>query len=115
MYYNLLYLTRALTLGILFSTLVRVAVVAKLVILGILFMISFILELRVVLHCTENHIFFFQTYWKDGISKKIALELDFSCIIEKDYISFFRKYDLTPRRKMKDDLSQKKNTRKYDI
>ena len=73
-----------------------------------MFIISFILELRVVLHCTENHIFFFQTYWKDGISKKIALELDLSCIIGKDYISFSRKYDLTPRRKMKDDLSQKK-------
>ena len=21
-------------------------------------------------HCTENHIFFFQTFWKDGLSKK---------------------------------------------
>ena len=36
------------------------------------------------------------------------LEFDLSCIIGKDYISFSRKYDLTPRRKMKDDLSQKK-------
>ena len=32
----------------------------------------------------------------------------------KDDISFSRKYDLTPRPKMKDDLSQE-NTRKYDI
>ena len=48
------------------------------------------------LHCTENHIFFFQTFWKDGLSKKIALENDLSCIIGKDDISFFRKYDLTP-------------------
>ena len=32
----------------------------------------------------------------------------------KDDISFSRKYYLTPKRKMKDDLSQK-STRKYDI
>ena len=67
-----------------------------------------------MLHCTENHIFFFQTSWKDGLSKKIALEFDLSCIIGKDDISISRKYDLTSRRKMKDDLSQK-NTQKYDI
>ena len=62
------------------------------------------------IHRTENHIFFFQTSWKDGLSKKIALEYDLSCIIGKDDISFSRQYDLTPRRKMKDDLSQKKYT-----
>ena len=39
--------------------------------------------------------------------KKIALEYDISCVIEKDDFSFSRKYDLTPKRKMKDDLSQK--------
>ena len=61
-----------------------------------------------MLDSTENHIFFFQTSWKDGLSIKIALEFDLSCIIGKDDISFFQKYDLTPRRKMKDDLSQKK-------
>ena len=42
------------------------------------------------IHCTENHIFFFQTSWKDGLSKKIALKFDLSCVIGK----------------MKDDLSQ---------
>ena len=42
-------MTRSLTLDILFSTLVRKAVVAKLVILGISFLISFMLPLRVVL------------------------------------------------------------------
>ena len=47
------------------------------------------------LHYTENHIFFFQTSWKDGLSEKIALEYDLSCIIGKDDISFSRKYDLT--------------------
>ena len=67
-----------------------------------------------MLHCTENHIFFFQTSWKDGLSKKIALEFDLSCIIGKDDISISRKDDLTLQRKMKDDLS-KKNTQKYDI
>ena len=41
-------------------------------------------------------------------SKKIALKFDLSCIIGNDYFSFSRGYDLTPRRKMKDDLSKKK-------
>ena len=44
---------------------------------------------------TIKHIFFFQTSWKDGISKKIALEYDLSCIIGKDHVSFSQKYDLT--------------------
>ena len=48
--------------------------------------------------------------WKVGLSKKIALEYGLYCIVEKDDISFSRKYDLTPRRKMKDDLSQKDYT-----
>ena len=39
--------------------------------------------------------FFFWTSWKDGLSKNIALEYDLSCIIGKDDISFFRKFDLT--------------------
>ena len=47
-------------------------------------------------------------------SKKIALEFDLSCIIGKDDNSFFRKYDLNPSQKMKDDLSQI-NTQNYDI
>ena len=61
-------------------------------------------------HCTENQILFFQTSWKDGLSKKIVMKYDLSCIIGKNDISFFRKYDLTLRRKMKDDLCQKKYT-----
>ena len=48
------------------------------------------------MHCAENRIFFFQASWKDGLSKKIVLEYDLSCIIGKDDISFSRKYDLTP-------------------
>ena len=40
------------------------------------------------LHGTENYIFFFQTSWKDGLSKKIALEYNLSCIIRKDDISY---------------------------
>ena len=62
-------------------------------------------------HCTENHIFFFRTSWKDGLSKKIAPEYDLSCIIGKDDIYFSRKYDPTryiwSYTKMKDDLSKK--------
>ena len=65
-------------------------------------------------HCTENQIFFFQTSWKDGLSKKIALEYDLSRIIGKDHVSLSRKYGLNLRRKMKDDLFQK-NTRRCDI
>ena len=42
-------MTKLLTLGILFSTTVRAAAVAKLVMLGILFLTSFIFALRVVL------------------------------------------------------------------
>ena len=48
------------------------------------------------LHFTENHIFFFQTSWEDGFSKKIGLKYDLSCIIGEDDISFSRKYDLAP-------------------
>ena len=46
MHHNLLFLTKSLTLGILFSTVVRAVVVAKLVILGIPPLITFILALR---------------------------------------------------------------------
>ena len=46
------------------------------------------------LHGTKNHIFFFQMFCKDCLSKKIKLECDISCIIRKDDISFPRKYDL---------------------
>ena len=41
--------TKLITLGILFSTEVRAVTVAKFVLLGILFLISIILALRVVL------------------------------------------------------------------
>ena len=65
-------------------------------------------------HCTKNHIFFFRTSWKDGLSKKIAVEHDLSCIIGKDDISFSRKYDLTCWME-NERWSFLKNTRKYDI
>ena len=55
----------------------------------------------------ENHIFFFQTPWKDGLSKKIALEYNLSCVIGKDDIFFSRKYDLFS-------LGRKWNTWKHD-
>ena len=53
-------------------------------------------------HCTKKYNFFFQMFWKDGFSEKIALEYDLSCIITKDDMTLF------VRQKMKDDLSQKK-------
>ena len=37
-----------------------------------------------------KHIFFFRTSWKDGLSKKLTLEFDLSCIIGKNDISFSR-------------------------
>ena len=49
LHHNLLFLTKPLTLGILLSTVVKVAFVVKLVILGHLFLISFVLLLRVLL------------------------------------------------------------------
>ena len=52
---------------------------------------KFLLDKIVICHCTENHIFFFRTSWKDSLPKKIALEYDLSCIIKKDDISFFPK------------------------
>ena len=39
------------------------------------------------IHCTKNHIFFFQMFRKDRLSKKIALEHDLSCIIRKNVFS----------------------------
>ena len=52
---------------------------------------------------------------KIALPKKIALEYDISCIIGKDDISFFRKYDLTPWTVNERWSFFKKNTQKYDI
>ena len=49
MYYSQFFLTKLLTLGVIFSTTVRIVVVAKLVIFGISPLASFILALRAVL------------------------------------------------------------------
>ena len=65
-------------------------------------------------HCTENHILFFQTSWKDGLSKKFPLEYDLSWIIGKDNISFSWRYDLATWTE-NERWSLSKNTRKYDI
>ena len=55
----------------------------------------------------KNHIFFFQMFWKDGLSKKMTLEYDFSCIIRKDDISFSRKYGLLLTQKERWSFSKK--------
>ena len=55
-------------------------------------------------HCTKNHIFFFEMFWKDRLSKKISLEYDLSCIIS---IFFPENMILFFKRKAKNDLSQK--------
>ena len=51
--------------------------------------------------------FCFEMFWKDGLSKKIALEYDLSCIIRKGGIVFHEKRILFFRRRKKGDLSQK--------
>ena len=72
------------------------------------------------IHCTKNHIFFFQMFWKDGLSSHwnmtwIALGYDTSCTTSWKMIFFFpENMILFYRRKMKDDLSQE-NTWKHDI
>ena len=50
---------------------------------------------------------FSSNFWKDSLSKKIALEHDLSCTIRKDGTSFSRINDIFSRRKVKDDLFQK--------
>ena len=67
------------------------------------------------MHCTKNHIFFFQMFRKDDISKIIALEYDLSCIIRKDDISFSQKYDLISLDGKGKMIFLKKNTWKYDV
>ena len=51
-------------------------------------------------------------FWKDCLSKEIALKYDLSCIIRKDDIIFPDNMILFFRHKRKDDFSQK-NTWKY--
>ena len=58
------FLTKLLTLGISFSTAVKAIIVAKIVILGISPLTSFILELRVVLVAKLVYqVFFLQYFW----------------------------------------------------
>ena len=64
-----------------------------------------------LIHCTENHIFFFQTSWKDDVSKKNCAAIWSFLYYRERWYSFFPKI-LPLRRKVKDDLSQK-NMRKY--
>ena len=57
---------------------------------------------------------FFQTSWKDGLYKKIALEFDLSCFIGKDYIYYFsRKWKMIfLKKKKKKIIFQKKKKKK---
>ena len=64
-------------------------------------------------HCTKNLTLFLQMLWKDGISKKIALEYDLFCIIRKDDISFSRKYDFILKTENKKWSFSKKNMEIY--
>ena len=67
--------------------------------------LSFI-AFRNKLHCTENHILFFKTSWIDGLSKKIELEYDLSCVIGKDGIFFPENMILFLGRKVREVLFQ---------
>ena len=62
---------------------------------------------QLISHCTKNHIFFFQTFWKHGLSKKNRTGIYFLYYQERRYF-FFPKIWSYFRHKMKDDLSQKK-------
>ena len=57
--------------------------------------------------CTENQIFFFQTPWKDGISKKSRWNMIFLLLSRKIIFIFPENMILALRRKMKDDLLKK--------
>ena len=55
-------------------------------------------------------IYFLQIFWKDGLSKKVTLEYDLSCIIWKDDICLYAKiWCFFFGQKMEDDLSFTKN------
>ena len=68
------------------------------------------------LHCTENHIFFFQTSWKDGFSKKSRwiLKIWFSLYYQERWFFFPENMILAPDGKWKM-VFLKKNRQKYDI
>ena len=69
--------------------------------------------------CTKNNIFFFQIFWKGGLSKKNSTGIWSFLYYQKKMIFLFPKnMILFFRRKMKDGLSQKKTNKKtwkYDI
>ena len=74
-------------------------------------------QINVILamHCTENHIFFFQTSWKDGFSKTNRAGIWFLLYYQERWYFFFPKiwsYTLDGKWKM---IFLKKNTLKYDI
>ena len=66
-------------------------------------------------HYMKNHIFFFQMFWKYGRVKKTALVMIFLVSPAKIIFLFLENLILFFRPQKKDDLSQKKNTWKWDI
>ena len=66
------------------------------------------------LHCTKNHIFFFQIFRKMVFPKKSHWNMIFLALSGKMIFLFPENMILFFRHKRKDDLSQK-NTWKYDI
>ena len=61
-------------------------------------------------HCTKNHIFFFQVFCKDNLFKKKKLHWNMIFLVSSGKMIFLfpENMILFFRRKMKDDLSQKK-------
>ena len=78
----------------------------------LLFLLSY--NVSLLLHCKKNQIFFFQMFWKDGLSKKSHWNMIFLVLSWKVIFLFPENMTLFFRHKRKDDLSQK-NTWKYDI
>ena len=59
-----------------------------------------------MLHFTENHIFFFQMFWKNSLSKKMHWNIIF-LVLSGKRVFFFRKiWYFSFGRKMKDNFSQ---------
>ena len=61
----------------------------------------FRIRFRISTQCTKKYIFFFQMFRKDGLSKKIALDCDLSCIIWKDICFFPKTWSYSLDRKWK--------------
>ena len=75
--------------------------------------------LSLSLRCTKNRVFFFQIFWRDGLSKKNRTRIWSFLHHQEKWYFFSRKYDLilwTENERYKGKKRKiKKNTWKYDV